>query len=54
MKGAGVHSAHTLPIEEGRVASKSPHYKFSYFLPISQQVVSADITKISAIAIFES
>jgi hypothetical protein len=43
-----------LPIEEGRVASIGPHYKFGYFLPISQQVVSADITKISAIAIFES
>jgi hypothetical protein len=43
-----------LPIEEGRVVSKSPHYKLGYFLPISQQVVSADITKISAIAIFES
>jgi hypothetical protein len=43
-----------LPIEEGRVANKSPHYKFGYFLPISQQVDSADITKISAIAIFES
>jgi hypothetical protein len=33
-----------------RAASKS---KFDYFLPISQQVVSTDITKISAVAIFE-
>jgi hypothetical protein len=41
-------------IEEGRAASKSPHKKFGYFLSISQQVVSADITKNSAVAIFES
>jgi hypothetical protein len=41
-------------IEEGRAASKSPHYKFGYFLSISQQVVSVDITKNSAVAIFES
>jgi hypothetical protein len=31
-------------IEKGRVASKSPHLKFGYFLSISQQEVSADIT----------
>jgi hypothetical protein len=36
------------PIEEGRAASKSPHKKFGYFLSISQQAVSADITKNSA------
>jgi hypothetical protein len=29
-------------IEEGRAASKSPHYKFGYFISIYQQVVSAD------------
>ncbi len=39
-------------IEEGRAASKSTHYKFGYFLSISQRAVSADITKNSAIAIF--
>jgi hypothetical protein len=39
-------------IEEGRAASKSTHYKFGYFLSISQQAVSAVITKNSAIAIF--
>jgi hypothetical protein len=32
------------PKEEGRAASKSPH-----FLSISQQAVSADITKDSAV-----
>jgi hypothetical protein len=32
-------------IEEGRAASKSPHKKFGYFLSISQQEVSADITR---------
>jgi hypothetical protein len=32
-------------IEEGRAASKSPHEKFAHCLSISQQVVSADITK---------
>ncbi len=37
-------------IEEGRAASKSPHWKFGYFLSISQQEVSADITKNSAVA----
>jgi hypothetical protein len=36
-------------IEEGRAASKSPHQKFGYFLSVSQQAVSADITKNSAI-----
>jgi hypothetical protein len=35
----------TLRIEEGRAASKSPHYEFGYFLSISQQGVSADITQ---------
>jgi hypothetical protein len=38
-------------IEKGRAASKR---KFDYFLSISQQVVSADITKNSAVAILES
>jgi hypothetical protein len=42
-----VHSK-VLYIEEGRAASKSPHYKFGCFLSISQQAVSADITKFSA------
>jgi hypothetical protein len=37
------------PIEEGRAASKSPHYKFGYFLSISQQEVSADIIQNSAV-----
>jgi hypothetical protein len=37
-----------LYIEEGRTASKSPHYKFGYFLSISQQAISVDITKNSA------
>jgi hypothetical protein len=37
------------PIEEGRAASKRPPYKFGYFLSISQQAVSADITKFSAV-----
>jgi hypothetical protein len=41
-------------IEEGRAASKNPHKKFGNFLSISQQAVSADITKNSAVAIFES
>ncbi len=36
-------------IEEGRAASKSPHKKFSYFISISQQAVSAVITKNSAV-----
>jgi hypothetical protein len=31
------------------VASKSTHEKFGYFLSISQQAVSADITKNSAV-----
>jgi hypothetical protein len=39
----------TSPIEEGRVGSKSPHYKFGYFLSVSQQAVSADITKNSPV-----
>jgi hypothetical protein len=41
-------------IQEGRAATKSPNYKFGYFLSISQQVVSAGITKNSAVAILES
>jgi hypothetical protein len=38
-------------IEEGRAAStcKSPQLKFGYFLSISQQPVSADISKNSAV-----
>jgi hypothetical protein len=36
-------------IEEGRSARKSPHKKSGYFLSISQQAVSADITKNSAV-----
>ncbi len=39
----------TFSIEEGRAASKSPHWKFGYFLSISQQGVSADIIQNSAI-----
>jgi hypothetical protein len=31
------------------VASKSIHYKFGFFLSISQQAVSADVTKNSAV-----
>ncbi len=41
-----------LPIEEGRAASKSPHYTFVYFLSISQQEVSADINQNSAVGNF--
>jgi hypothetical protein len=47
-------------IEEGRTASESPHLKkiWLYFLSISQQTVSVDISKNSAVgknyAIFES
>ncbi len=37
-------------IEEGRAASKSPHYKFGHFLSISQQGVTADIIQNSAVA----
>ncbi len=36
-------------IEETRAASKSPHQKFGYFLSISLQAVSVDITKNSAV-----
>ena len=36
-------------IEEGRAVSKSPHKKFGYFLSISQQAVSADITQNSGV-----
>ncbi len=36
-------------IEEGRAASKSPHWKFCYFLSVSQQEVSADIIQNSAV-----
>jgi hypothetical protein len=39
-------------IEEGRAASKSPHYKFGYFLSVSEQAVSADIIPNSADGIF--
>jgi hypothetical protein len=37
-------------VEEGRAASKSPHYyTFGYFLSISQQEVSEDIIQNSAV-----
>jgi hypothetical protein len=39
-------------IEEGRAASKSPHYKFGYFLSMSQRAVSADTIPNSAVGIF--
>jgi len=39
-------------IEEGRAASKSPHYNFGHFLSISQQGVTADIIQNSAVANF--
>jgi hypothetical protein len=39
-------------IEEGRAASKSPHYKFGCFLSMSQQAVSADTIPNSAVGIF--
>jgi hypothetical protein len=39
-------------IEEGRAASKSPHYKFGYFLYMSQQAVSANIIPNSVVGIF--
>ncbi len=39
-------------IEEGRVANKSPHSKFSYFLSISQQGVSAQIIPNSTVGLF--
>jgi hypothetical protein len=39
-------------IEEGRAASKSPHYKFAYFLSMSQQAASADTIPNSAVGIF--
>ncbi len=39
-------------IEEGRAARESPHYKFGYFLSISQQGVSADIIQNSAVVNF--
>ncbi len=38
--------------EEGRVASKSPHYTFGYFLSMSHQAVSADIIQNSAVGNF--
>jgi hypothetical protein len=41
-----------LGIEEGRAASKSPYWKFGYFLSMSQQAVSADIIPNSAVGIF--
>jgi hypothetical protein len=37
-------------IEEGRAASKSPHYKFGHFISISQPGVTADIIQNSAVA----
>jgi hypothetical protein len=40
-----------LSTEEGRAAIKSPHETFGYFLSISQQALSADITKKSAVGI---
>jgi hypothetical protein len=40
-------------IEEGGAVIKSPHKNFGFFLSISQQVVSANITKNSAVAVFE-
>jgi hypothetical protein len=36
-------------IKEDRAASKIIHYKFGYFLSISRQAVSADISKNSAV-----
>ncbi len=39
-------------IEEGRAASKSPHYKIGYFLSMSQQAVSANIIPNSAVGKF--
>jgi hypothetical protein len=39
-------------IDEGSVASKSPHKKFGYFLSMSLHAVSADITPNSAVGIF--
>jgi hypothetical protein len=39
-------------MEEGKAASKSPHYKFSYFLSISERAVSADSIPNSAVLIF--
>jgi hypothetical protein len=39
-------------IEEGRVANKSPHLTFGYFLSIFQQEVSADIIPNSAVGNF--
>jgi hypothetical protein len=42
-------NVYPLRIEEGRAANKSPHKKFGYFLSISQQAVSADITKNSVV-----
>ncbi len=40
------------PIEEGRAASKSPHYKFGYFISMSQQAISAGIIQNSAVGNF--
>jgi CRISPR-associated Cas5-like protein len=41
-------------IDEGGAASKSPYYKFGYFLSMSQEAVSADLIPISAVGIFSS
>jgi hypothetical protein len=48
-----ISTLNILGIEEGKAASKRPHLKFGYFLSISHQVVSANITKNSSVAIFE-
>jgi hypothetical protein len=39
-----VRKEYTNNIEEGTVASKSLHENFGYFLSVSHQAVSADIT----------
>ncbi len=39
-------------IEKGRNASKIPHSKFGYFLTMTQQAGSADISPNSAVGIF--
>jgi hypothetical protein len=42
------------PIEEGRAASKSPHYTFGYFLSTFQQEIFADVIQNSAVGNFSS
>jgi hypothetical protein len=44
-----VCSGMVLLIEEGRGASKNPHWTFDYFIYISQQEACADIIQISAV-----